>query len=278
MTAVRQRIVGLLRKVRLLTLADRAMLVVELVKRGRANRRFLAAHPHFAVPPAALAFDAYNHVDWQAYHDSGMLHARLVADVVREHLAAASLRICEWGCGPGRVIRHLRSALGDREVELFGADFNPASVAWCAVHIPGVEFRRNGLDPPLPFESGSFDALYALSVFTHLSAEGHPRWIDELFRVVRPSGIVIFTTHGDACADRLLPGERRRYREGQLVVRGGVREGSKCFVAYHPPEYVRGQLLGNADVLAHWPSPSAYQMSHDVWVARKMAKSRPASP
>lgn len=272
MTAARQRFIDLLRRTRLLTLVDRAMFLVELARRRRANRRFLAEHLGFAVPPAALAFDAYNHVHWQAYHDSGMLHARLVADVIREHHRGDALRICEWGCGPGRVIRHLRSALADRSIELFGTDENPASVAWCRSHIPDVEFRRNGRDPPLPFDDDALDVLYAISVFTHLSEPGHERWADEVLRVVRPSGLVILTTHGDACAGRLLPNERERYRAGKLVVRGGVREGSKCFVAYHPPAYVRGRLLTNADVVAHLPGPSAYQMSHDVWVARKTGR------
>jgi SAM-dependent methyltransferase len=271
MTTARQRITGLLRKARLLALADRAMLRVELFRRRRVNRRFLAEHPGFAVPPAALAYDAYNHVNWQEYHDSGILHARLIAGLVREHLAADPLKICEWGCGPGRVIRHVRDALADRTVKLLGTDYNPASVAWCRTHISGVEFRENGLEPPLPLEAEELDVLYAISVFTHLSAEGHLRWIEEVFRVVRPSGIVIFTTHGDACRDRLLPHEQQEYRAGNLVVRGGVYEGSKCFVAYHPPAYVRERLLQDADVAAHLPSPAAYQMVQDVWIARKRA-------
>jgi SAM-dependent methyltransferase len=269
MLTARQRIVSLLRKTRLLTLADRAMLLREVVRMHCANRRFLGEHPGFPVPPAALAYDAYNHVNWREYHDSGMLHARLIADLVREHLSGDVLKICEWGCGPGRVIRHLPETLADRTVELFGADYNPASVAWCRAHVPGVDFRHNGLEPPLPFESNAFDAIYAISVFTHLSAEAHRRWIEEVFRVVRTSGIVIFTTHGDACLDRLLPDEQQRYRGGELVGRGGVHEGSKCFVAYHPPAYVREHLLRDADLLAHLPSPASYQMVQDVWVARK---------
>lgn len=269
MIPIRKRIAGLLRRTRLLALADRAMLLAEVLRTRRANRRFLVEHPDFPVPPPALAFDAYNHTRWQVYHDSGALHARLVAELIEKHLPAGPLRVCEWGCGPGRVIRHLRSSLPGRTVELFGTDYNPRSIAWCREHLPGIDFRGNGPEPPLPLESGSLDALYALSVFTHLSAGAHRQWIAEVFRVVRNSGLLIFTTHGDACLDRLLPGEKRQYRSGELVVRGGVAEGSKCFVAYHPPDYVRRELLRGASVAAHLPSPAAYQMIQDVWVARK---------
>lgn len=269
MSTLRQRVAEVLRTTRLLTPVDRLRLVVALVASRRENRRFLAGHPDFPVPPPALAFDAYHHVRWREYHDSGMAHARLVADLVRQHVAGNPLRICEWGCGPGRVIRHLRTALGDRGVELFAADANAASIAWCREHLPDIDFRPNQQDPPLPFQAEAFDVLYAISVFTHLSARSHEQWMAEIFRVLRPGGVVLFTTHGDACADRLLPGELKRYRAGELVVRGQVREGSKCFVAYHPPNYVREKLLADAQVLVHLPSPAAYQMSQDVWVATK---------
>lgn len=112
-----------------------------------------------------------------------------------------------------------------------------------------------------------------------LAQQCHPaRWIDEVVRVVRPSGIAIFTNHGDTCLDRLLPDEQQAYRAGKVVVRGGVSEGSKCFVAYHPPAYVREQLLRDADVVAHLSSPASYQMVQDVWVARKRMNSEYGAP
>jgi SAM-dependent methyltransferase len=269
MSGTKQRIVDFLRKARLLPLADRVMLLGSVLKNRRANRRFLAAHPGHAVPPPSLAFDAYNHTNWQLYHEMGLLHARLIAAVVREHLAPGPLRICEWGCGPARVIRHLRAMLPGRQLELVGTDYNPRSIAWCRQNIRGIEFVENGLRPPLPFGPNAFDCLYALSVFTHLSQEAHFAWIQELLRVVKPSGIVVFTTHGDACTGSLLPDERKRYDEGHLVIRGGVEMGKKWFVAYHPPAFVRGRLLADAEVAAHLPNPQNHGLTQDVWVVHK---------
>jgi len=268
MTTARQRIVALLRKLRLLPLADRAALLGSVLKNHRANRRFLRVHQGFPVPPAPLAFDAYNHTNWQRYYEMGIAHARLVATLVREHLAARPLRICEWGCGPARVIRHLRAMLPDRAVELVGTDSNLRSIRWCRENIAAIDFRENRPEPPLGFPPQSFDAVYALSVFTHLCEEAHFRWMRELFRVVKEAGIVIFSTHGDACAANLLAEERRRYEAGELVVRGGVAEGRKCFVAYHPPQFVRARLLADAEVLTFLPSPQLHGMIQDVWVVR----------
>ena len=41
-------------------------------------------------------------------------------------------------------------------------------------------FERNALAPPLAFDDESFDLVYALSVFTHLTAELQLAWRDEL--------------------------------------------------------------------------------------------------
>jgi SAM-dependent methyltransferase len=279
MSGTKQRIVDLLRKARLLPLADRVMLLGSVLRNHRANRRFLAAHPGHAVPPPSLAFDAYNHTNWQLYHEMGLLHARLVAAVVREHLPQGPLRICEWGCGPARVVRHLKAMLSGRQVELVGTDYNPRSIAWCRQNVRGIEFVDNGLQPPLPFDTNAFDCLYALSVFTHLSEEAHLLWIRELLRVVRPAGILLLTTHGDACTGNLLPDERKQYQEGHLVVRGEVEVGKKCFVAFHPPAFIRHRLLADAEVAEvtevadHLPSPQNYGMIQDVWVVRKKSPS-----
>jgi SAM-dependent methyltransferase len=159
--------------------------------------------------------------------------------------------------------------LPDRAVELVGTDSNPGSIRWCRENIAEIDFCENGPDPPLGFSPKSFDALYALSVLTHLSEEGHFRWIRELLRVVKDSGIVIFSTHGDACAGKLLAEERRRYEAGELVVRAGAAEGQKSFAAYHPPQFVRARLLADAEVLTFLPSPQLHDMIQDVWVVRK---------
>jgi SAM-dependent methyltransferase len=132
-----------------------------------------------------------------------------------------------------------------------------------------VHFARTDLKPPLPFEAGAFDCVYAISVFTHLSERMHYAWIEELFRIIRQGGILIFTTHGDTCARRLLPADKEKYDSGSLVIKSHTEEGKKHFVAYHPPQFIKNKLLQKYAVTKHISEPAEYDMEQEVWVVKK---------
>jgi SAM-dependent methyltransferase len=233
---------------------------------ARRNRAFRARFPDFAVPPLSILWDAQATTDLAEYKASGEEAAELYWGLMAPHLESTPShprRVCEWGCGPARILRHL-PALGGGNVEWYGTDYNRASIAWCREHLPGIAFRENGLAPPLPFGGGFFDVLFCRSVFTHLSGAMHAAWIDELARVVRGGGVVILTTHGDAYRARLTEQERKRYDAGELVIRTLAAEGRKLFAAFHPPRFVRERLLRGLTVLEHVPGAG----TQDIWVTR----------
>jgi len=176
-----------------------------------------------------------------------------------------NIYILEWGCGPGRIIRHLKDTI-KHNIKLYGSDFNAEAIEWCRTHIEDIEFCVNSDRPPFPFESNFFDCIYAISVFTHLSETAHFEWIKELLRVLKPHGLIIITTHGDSTGGRLLTHERRLYDLGKLIVRGHVKEGKKWYLAYHPPEFVKNELLKECEIISHGQFGHGYQ---DMWVARK---------
>ena len=155
----------------------------------------------------------------------------------RRGRALADVRsILDFGCGCGRVIRHL----GRVPADLHGSDANATLAAWCRENLPFGRYAVNGLAPPLPYEDGAFDLVYTMSVFTHLPAHLQRPWLDELRRVVEPGGRLLLTTHGERYVERLTPGERRRFAAGELVVRWGEVAGTNLCTAFHPAEYVRG--------------------------------------
>lgn len=94
--------------------------------------------------------------------------------------------ILEWGCSSGRVLRHFLDLAPD--ANCWGCDIDAWTIDWAAGHLsPPLRFFRSTTAPSLPLDSGSFDLIYAISVFTHLS-DHFDAWLMELRRVIRPGG------------------------------------------------------------------------------------------
>jgi ubiquinone/menaquinone biosynthesis C-methylase UbiE len=144
--------------------------------------------------------------------------------------------IYEWGCGPARVARQLPDVFG-QDVELYVSDYNPETIEWCQKNVPHVQFFQNGLHPPLPYPDNKFDFIFGISVFTHLSESNCLSWAHELYRVLRPGGILLITTDSDSAYEiEMLPAERKKYDTDGILVRDKYEEGKKMFLTRQAPD------------------------------------------
>jgi SAM-dependent methyltransferase len=78
--------------------------------------------------------------------------------------------------------------------------------------------HRSEVDPPLPFEDNSFDLIWAISVWTHLTDNALP-WLAEMHRILRPGGIFIPTYMGESHSEYLAGEEWDEDRIGMNVLR-----------------------------------------------------------
>ncbi|MBA3481418.1 MAG: class I SAM-dependent methyltransferase [Pirellulales bacterium] len=98
--------------------------------------------------------------------------------------------ILEMGVGMGRLMAQLFPL----PAKLYGCDVTPAAVNWTKSKLGHrVDVELTNLEPPLPYTDSMFDFVYANSVFTHVPCSLMTRWADELHRIVRPGGFLIFS-------------------------------------------------------------------------------------
>jgi SAM-dependent methyltransferase len=269
---LKQHGVHALRSMRLLTQVERLYVHWTTRQGQNDNAKFCREHPDFIPPPMAAIHDAYGATSFRSYWDGGRHTAEWLAGLIHTHHPDVG-RVLEWGCGPARILRHLPEFL-PAGTQLFGTDYNQESIAWCKRTIEKITFSENALSPPLPFEGGSFDVIYAVSVLTHLSAHQQDAWIKELRRLLRPKGHLILTTHGEKSAKVLLPHEYARFQKDGIVIRGSVEEGTRCFLSYNHPDYAKNHLFSGMRVCEHIPGHSAEATSlwgatnveQDTWI------------
>jgi cyclopropane fatty-acyl-phospholipid synthase-like methyltransferase len=102
--------------------------------------------------------------------------------------------ILDWGCGCARVTCFVAEFAPGK---ITGIDIDPDNIAWCKKNITEAEFESIGLHPPSRFSDGSFDLVYGISVFTHLSEADQDRWLAELQRITKPDAAVLMSIQGE---------------------------------------------------------------------------------
>lgn len=207
----------------------------DLLVHGRKNQP--TGSDGIPVPPAKLIVLVGGTTDAAAFLEGGAQNADAIQSVLsKNNLALEGMQaVLDFGCGSGRVIRHLK----DRGIpELYGTDYSEKAIAWCRKNLMFAEFETNQYLPPLNYGDAKFDFVYAISVFTHMTEPAQVAWIAELARVIRPRGHLFITVHGQSYRDSLWPSERDTFDRGNLVVRYESVEGTNLCAAFHPQAYL----------------------------------------
>lgn len=264
----KSKISNTLRNFRLIYFTDKIRYYIQKHKNRKANSQFKRNNPEVKLPSDYLIYESFQ-INYQKYYNEGSQTAQWLANHFKKHIDLKNKRILDWGCGPGRIIRHLPNVIGNG-CEFFGTDYNEKTIDWCSTNLNEIQFNKNPLKAQLPYADDFFDVIYGISIFTHLSKQLHLNWYNELYRVLRPGGIMFLTTQGDNYKAKLTNKELKAYNENQLVVRGKVKEGHRTYSAFHPKAFMEN-LFSNAEILEHIetkPTTTKW-LPQDIWIIKK---------
>ena len=112
--------------------------------------------------------------------------------------------ILDFPCGYGRVMRFLRVAFPDAQIE--GSDLDKKAIQFCS-RVFGAKTTLSMQDFEVLQLNKTFDLIWCGSLVTHLDKQRIAALLRFFYRHLNPGGVCIFTSHGIRVEDLLARGE-----------------------------------------------------------------------
>lgn len=113
-------------------------------------------------------------------------------ELVNQVALQPAQRILDLGCGTATLTVALKESCPEAEVFGLDGDAKILEIARRKAEQAGAEIKfETGLSYKMPFEDGYFDAVVSSLFFHHLTPENKRKTLDEVFRVLKPSGVLL---------------------------------------------------------------------------------------
>jgi SAM-dependent methyltransferase len=220
------------------------------------------------LPAGELISNVTGIPDVAWYLVSGKLSAEDVIGSLRINgIHLCSLRsILDFGCGCARVTRHMFKL---ENSVIYGVDVDRKAVEWCQDHFSKDHFKISNYLPGLDFPDSSFDLVYAISIFTHLTTEFVIQWLVELKRLITRGGYLIFTTMGNKFIGSLTKAEKHQFLRGSPVVKTSIYSSSNLCRAYHPYDFILKELKNDFTLIDFSAAGAKGTPGQDLYLFRK---------
>jgi SAM-dependent methyltransferase len=145
-------------------------------------------------PPMELADRVFGIGNWtsdpmRTYTEMGAQTRRVITSLLPDDWSWEGKRALDFGSGAGRTLRHFLPEA--EQAEFWGADIDLASIEWMQANLsPPLNAWHANPIPPLGLEHGTFDLIWSVSVFTHLT-QTSSAWLLELHKLLKPGGYLI---------------------------------------------------------------------------------------
>jgi len=247
---------------------DRFLFRFTQFQQKRANELYRKKNPSIILPSDYDIYETYR-LRYQQFIEDGVLAASEIREWTKDYLPDPMPVILDWGCGAGRIIRHLPIVYPG--AVLYGCDSNEERIQWNKSHIPGISFTTVNSFIPTPYSDSIFDLVYGISVLTHIDADQQGDWLNELARILKKDGILLISTQGDFYLPDLLPGEKRILAREGIFTKSYPRHGHRMMSTYHNQNHFKKLVNPLFTILEYYPgNANPHKLGgQDLWILKK---------
>ncbi len=209
------------------------------LRNRKINRLYRLNHSSIILPEDYDLYETYQ-LHYQKFIEDGKLAATEILEWTRPYLPAHEPVILDWGCGVGRITRHIKEQ--NTAAIICACDIDEHKIEWNKTHYPDIDFSTISYSPPTGYATAQFDLIYGISVFTHIDIESQHTWIEELNRILKPNGILLITTQGEWYRNRLTGGQNKLLNKNGYYTQHYAKKGHRMMSSFHLPDHFKEML------------------------------------
>lgn len=203
------------------------------------------------------------------YRRTGLEHRQLLEEALPSGWDWRGKRVLDFGCGSGRMLRQFAAEAS--EAEFWGCDLDGPSIAWLRENLsPPFQFAESSEEPDLSLPSGSFDLIYAFSVYTHF-VDNWAAWLLEHHRLLDDGGLLFATFLGEGMSEALIEESWDEDRVGMNTLLHGNPWSQGGPIAFNSPWWLRAHWGRAFEIVDICPTLTKGEKLGHGWVlARKL--------
>ncbi len=134
-----------------------------------------------------------------------------ISELVRESGGADRVKLLDVGCGTGRTLHQL--AIAHPTMRLHGCDMSPAYIKLARKRLEDVQEVTLAVEnaESLPWADETFDVVTSTYMFHELPRNARRNVVREMFRVLRPGGLVVIEDSAQPSESPELDGVLRNF-------------------------------------------------------------------
>lgn len=235
---------------------------------GRISGLDLRIHPGDQMLLHSLRHHGDANAAFSQYYNVALQQFRAAHSVMQLSFGEppASLRVLDFACGFGRLLRFLRHALPVGNI--VAAEVQEEALAFVHERF-GIEVVPSAFDPQAFRPPGTFDVIWVASLFSHLPPRLFQAWLAHLLSLLGERGILCFSAH-DVC---LLPDAGQMPAEGVLYFPSSENpdlDTSSYGTTYVTEAYVQAAVRGAlGGAFESWRIPRGLANEQDLYVVSR---------